>query len=201
LGYNDWEDAPEYDDLRNFPLKGRGYIDLVEVFRREKAIQLVCVKEKLGKYLVFSEEGEAAIERQSSTYKYTVEGEDPLGYSTHPHTKDLVNGTFHSAEEWLRASCTAQYPDGVVQISQLFDSRRCGDIVLSSAPGWDLMSQDHVASHGGLQREEMVVPVVLAGPGIAHKRIQYARTVDIFPTYLRFFGLPKFDGQMMDIFD
>jgi len=200
LGYNDWEHTPDYNDLRNFPLKGRGHIDLVEAFREEEAIRLVCVKEEPGRYLVFSGNGQATIERQSSTYKYTVEGEDPLGYSAHPHTKGLMDGAFHSANEWLRASCTAQYPDGVVQISQLFDSRRCGDIVLSSMPGWDLMKEGHIASHGGLEKEEMVVPVVLAGPGIAHKRMQYARTVDVFPTYLRFFGLPKIDGQTMDIF-
>ena len=200
LGYNDWEDVPDYDDLRNFPLKDRGRIDLVEAFRSEEAIRLVCVKEKPGKYLVFSGKGQATIEREYSAYKYTVEDEDPLGYSVHPHTKGLIDGAFHSADEWLRASCTAQYPDGVVQISQLFDSRRCGDIVLSSTPGWDLEHAGHIGSHGGLEREEMMVPAVLAGPGIAHKGIQCARTVDIFPTYLRFFGLPKIDGQTMDIF-
>jgi len=73
-----------------------------------------------------------------------------------------------------------------------------------AAPGWDLMNEGHIGSHGSLEREEMMVPAVLAGPGIIKKKLKYARTVDIFPTYLRFFGmnpaLLKIEGRTLDIF-
>ncbi|MFC1719446.1 hypothetical protein ACFL6S_37700, partial [Candidatus Poribacteria bacterium] len=64
--------------------------------------------------------------------------------------------------------------------------------------------EGHIASHGSLEREEMVVPMALAGPGIVPKRLKHVRTVDVFPTCLRFFFGPipplKIDGRELDIF-
>ncbi|HSG29288.1 MAG TPA: hypothetical protein VLA34_12465, partial [Candidatus Krumholzibacterium sp.] len=75
------------------------------------------------------------------------------------------------------------------------------DIVVSSEPGWDFMDQQHRASHGGLEKEELLVPFVLAGPGIREGEvIPQARTVDLYPAFLRFFGLPNIDGEVPDVF-
>jgi hypothetical protein len=104
----------------------------------------------------------------------------------------------------MEASWDSVYPDAILQVYQLFSSSRCGDIVVLAAPGWDLMDEDHIGSHGGLEREEMLTPAVLAGPGIARKSLKCIRTVDIFPTYLKFFGLNpellEIDGRTLDIF-
>ena len=73
--------------------------------------------------------------------------------------------------------------------------------MVSSAPGWDFMDQGHVATHGGLERNEMMVPCVVAGPGVKEgETIPGARTVDLYPMYLRHFGIPALDGEVPNVF-
>jgi arylsulfatase A-like enzyme len=108
---------------------------------------------------------------------------------------------FHDKDVWFEHSTGTDYPDAPFQISQIFDSERCGDIVASSAPGWDFMNQSHKATHGGLEKGEMMVPCVVAGPGVkVGEAIPRARTVDIYPMYLEFFGIPELDGQVPNVF-
>jgi hypothetical protein len=202
-----WEHEVSYDSLRNFPIKGGGKIDLIEELRNQKEINLLLTCRKWGEYLVHSSSGIGLIERDCDKYRYSViEGDDPLEYNTHPETAILMSdGKFHSSDEWLNASWSSKYVDAILQFSQIFNSERCGDIIVLAKPGYDLMDQAHIGSHGGPEREEMLVPAVLAGPGIVHKNLKYVRTVDVFPAYLKFFGINPspliIDGRIPDVFD
>ena len=65
----------------------------------------------------------------------------------------------------------------------MFQSKRTGDIVVTSKSGFDLRARyewpEHHSSHGALTRDQMMVPMmsnrILARDGPM-------RTVDIFPT-------------------
>jgi arylsulfatase A-like enzyme len=202
-----WKGPVCYEELRKFPIGRNREINLIEELLDKSGVGLVLCSEQSGRRLVLSSSGQSAIEIGFEGCKYSVvKGDDPLGYADVPDTAALMDGGFHSSDEWLRASCASTYPDAVVQITQLFKSHRCGDMVVLAAPGYDLMDEGHIGSHGSLEREEMLVPVVLAGPGIVNKRLEYARTVDVFPTYLEFFGIsaPIFrdyiDGRTLDVF-
>jgi hypothetical protein len=201
-----WEKEVSYDSIRRFPIGGNKRVDLVEALLAHEGVKLLLIAERWGRYLVFSSSGQSVIERlPGDRYRYSVvDGDDPLGYAGVSSTAALMDGEFHPGDEWLKASFASAHPDAVVQISQLFDSRRCGDVVVLATPGWDLMDEGHIGSHGSLEKEEMMTSAVLAGPGIVRRRLKYARTVDIFPTCLRFFGLNpaplKIDGRMLDIF-
>jgi hypothetical protein len=203
-----WEDKPSFEELGAFPLEGEGRVDLLELLRSEDAVKFVLAMERddpeLRTYRVFTESGDARIERDqfSRQLKYSVlSGPDPLGYSSIPETRDLMNGEFHDKDRWFTSTRDADYPDAPFQISQLFDADRCGDIVVSSTLGWDFMDQGHKASHGGLERDELMVPCVVAGPGIKEgATVPQGRTVDIFSIFLRFFGIPNLDGGVPDVF-
>lgn len=203
-----WEDKPSFEELQSFPVEGRGAVDLFEHLRGEPAVKLVLALEKDGEdqrsYRVLSGASEARIDRDEFTraLRYSVlRGPDPLGYAQHPASLALMDGAFHDKEVWFAATAATDYPDGVFQIAQLFDAERCGDIVVSSTPGWDFMDQQHRASHGGLERDELLVPCVVAGPGVrAGGTIPRARTVDIYPMFLEFFGLPDLDGGVPHVF-
>lgn len=201
-----WGKETSYESIRRFPVDRKRKIDLVEELLNAEAVGILLVAEKWGKYLIFSSSGQSMIERDFAGYRYSViHGDDPLRYADASGTAALMaDGEFHSGDEWLKASWAGAYPDAMVQICQLFDSPRCGDIVVLAKPGWDLMDEGHIGSHGSMEREEMMVPMALAGPGIVPKKLEYARTVDIFPTCLRFFGLNPvpldIDGQTLDIF-
>lgn len=202
-----WEGPVCYEELRKFPIDRNRKINLIEELLDKNGVGLLICSEQSGRNLVFSSSGQSAIEIDFEGYKYSVvKGDDPLGYADVPDAAALMDGGFHSSDEWLRASYASAYPDAIVQITQLFKSHRCGDIVVLGAPGYDLMDEGHIGSHGSLEREEILVPVVLAGPGIVKKRVEYARTVDVFPTYLEFFGInpapfkDDIDGRTLDVF-
>lgn len=80
------------------------------------------------------------------------------------------------------------YPDAPVQLLQIFSSKRCGDIVLSAKKVCDLRKKfewpEHKSSHGSLHKEHMVVPLLINQKIQEHK----IRTVDIFPSILKFMG-------------
>jgi len=199
-----WQKPVNYERIRKFPV-GDKRIDLVGELLAQESVKLLLIAEKWGKYRLFASSGQSVIERRFAGYRYSVEGEDPLGYTENHDTEALMaDGEFHSGNDWLKASWTSAYPDALVAIPQLFDSHRCGDIVVLATPGCDLLDEGHIGSHGSLELEEMMTPAVLAGPGISKKELKYARTVDIFPTYLEFFGLNpaplKIDGRTLDIF-
>ena len=206
-----WERGVSYASMRRFPISGDKKIDMIEALLDQEGIDVLLVAEKWGRYLVLSSEGQGVIERRRAPnglemYRYSVQGEDPLRYTHDPATDALMaDGAFYSGYDWFRASYRGPQPDSLVQICQLFDSPRTGDIVVLSKPGWDLMDQGHLGSHGAIAREEMLVPVAFAGPGIVKRELSCARTVDVFPTYLEFFGLNpaplrKIDGRTLDIF-
>ena len=122
-------------------------------------------------------------------YRYRVRsGTDPLGYASNPPAAALMDGGHHEAEAWLRATLDTPRPDVVVQLIELNDSPRSGDVTLFAADGWDFSKSD-CGGHGGLLRHEIVVPWVWAGPGLPAKaRIRGARTVDLMPTMLHLIG-------------
>jgi len=86
------------------------------------------------------------------------------------------------------------------RILAYFRSPRAGDMIVFAAPGWDF-GGTHKGGHGGIRAEEdMHVPLLLAGPGVPHTRVDVARTVDLAPTLLQLLGKPvpkDYDGQSL----
>ena len=116
----------------------------------------------------------------SLRFSYEFIGTDPLGYGI--HYKNL------SSRETLRKTYDSPYPDGIVQLWQIFKSERTGDLVLSAESGYDLRARyeipEHHATHGALIAEHLHIPLATNYP-IAE---QYIRSVDIFPTVLTLCG-------------
>ena len=167
---------------------------LTERFVEEEGVDLVLTQALDGEVVVRSRRGEARIRPQGSngtaTLSYTVKGNDPFGYGPLPRTLTL--------SQVLELTYGTDYPDGIVQVMQLFRSRRTGDIVLSAAPGHDLRLRhevpEHKGSHGSLHKDHMLIPFVSnapIGPGPV-------RSADVFPTLLDMAGLPiplQIDGR------
>ncbi len=109
-------------------------------------------------------------------FSYEFAGTDPLGYGA--LYKNL------SSREALRETYDSSYPDGIVQLWQIFNSERTGDLILSAESGYDLRARyevpQHHATHGALIAEHMHIPLATNYP-IAEQCI---RSVDVFPTVL-----------------
>ena len=116
----------------------------------------------------------------SLCFSYQFTGIDPLGYGV--YYKNL------SSREALRETYNSPHPDGIVQLWQIFNSERTGDLVLSAESGYDLRARyeipEHHATHGALIAEHLHIPLATNYP-IAEP---YIRSVDVFPTVLSLCG-------------
>ena len=134
--------------------------------------------------------GRAIVSSAHNVVSYHRDDGDPLGIG-----RDISSVDRTAA--WDATSDT-NYPDSLVQIAALARADRCGDLVLSAAPGWDFRERyepiPHVSSHGALHREHMHVPLLLDAPPARRPR----RTTDIFASALTSLGISmprSLDGE------
>jgi len=112
----------------------------------------------------------AYVSSKGGRYRYEASSGDPL------HLQEF-SGRWLGEDAWHAATLETPYPDSVVQIAQIFRSRRCGDVVVTAACGYDLRTleiPEHRASHGSLRREHMLVPVLCSSP------LKVRRTTEIY---------------------
>ncbi|MBN1765996.1 MAG: alkaline phosphatase family protein [Sedimentisphaerales bacterium] len=164
--------------------------------------QGIIVQNHAGKALI-ERNGNPASNLDQKEYRYRViDGTDPLGYDTHLRASGLTPGDYHNAQAWLEATVNSRFPDLPMQMMEMFDSRRTGDIVIFAAPGW-IYNPDSIAGHGSVTPTDMLVPMVFAGPDIKPgSTLETARTIDIAPTIIEMIDAEKlkfyhFDGQSL----
>lgn len=213
-GRKDWTGRPDYCDLRSYaglPQRGaeeREPVDLVRALVELSAIENVYVADReAGQFHVFSKGGHSVITVRDpisvawmAEYSYHVEeGEDPLGFQSHPDTKGMVGaGEFFDGNEWAAATRETGYPDAIVQICQLLTCQNAGDLIADAAPGFEPWNEGQAGLHGALRREHLVVPLLVSSNALDSEKAQallgssrMPRTVDIYPTMLRLLGVDE----------
>ncbi|MCB1214198.1 MAG: alkaline phosphatase family protein, partial [Deltaproteobacteria bacterium] len=203
MGEN-WKKAPSYEEIRNFPIKGKGRLNLVEVFSKNPNISLVLAKGKGFSVELHSKEGESRILRKRKNgefyYRYQlIKGKDPLAYDQVPKIKSWMDqAKYLDQETWLQETADLDYPDSVVAIASIFDDGRAGDLILNSAPHQQF-KKPFVYGHGSLVRSDRIVPLFFYGPDIKPGIYPHARLIDVAPTILAIFGrssLGPIDGTL-----
>ena len=211
LNKGEWSDVVTLDDLRSFPTTGGKRIDLVDALITNDAVEFALVPEPPDRvHILAGGNRHGVVTRRSFNgvdyLSYATPGGagDPLRYTEQTAVAPWVNdGHFHAADEWALATRDSLYPDAPLQLTQLFDGDRAGDLVVTAKPGWHFKPREYVSSHGGLGRDDMRVPLVISGPGMTGgTEIPFARTADVYPTLRRVFGLPvntaRMDGRPLD---
>jgi len=161
--------------------------NLVESFVERPEVDIVAGLDENGHARVKSINGEATTWLDSEgLVNYKKIKEDPFNYNGMPKKMSLDEALIHSYN--------TEYPDALLQIIQLLESSRTGDLVLSAAHGYDLRARhenpEHRSSHGALFRDHMIVPFVIN----AKLEKEFIRTVDIFPTVLNCLNQPVPDN-------
>ena len=196
--------AEESDNggIRSKPQKGWGERLSFEQLNRMGVIQSLLEIEGLAFVAGQSEEGAIIVQNKTGvgkitcedkTFSYQFQGCDPLGYGVYYQNLSYRDALLHTYE--------SEYPDGLVQLWQIFQGDRTGDLVLSAHPGYDLRARyeypGHHATHGALNAEQMFVPLAINLP----IETEFIRTVDLFPTVLSQFGRTvgpsQIDGQIL----
>ena len=201
-----WNDRPTLQQILGFPAAmGLPAGDDMPARLLSPAIDLVAIRAGPNEVRVHGHDGSATIRRRpvaqgETVYEYEVlSGDDPLGYGDDGRLHDWL-ATAHTSREWLAATAELRHPDVVPQLVEAFDDPRSGDLILFAATGWDFSRELYLGGHGGIERDEMIVPLWLAGPGIrAGAEVPAARLVDLVPTLLELAGKqpeggPGFDG-------
>lgn len=180
---HNWSQKPSLQDLENYKVR-KGRVNIIDLVRRLLPIQHVFLSENKTTFHVFSHDGHGIIKKKGQKYySYEIVGDtDPLGYDPLVKEGKIAYREWTDDKEWLAATCEAEFPDAPVQIAQIFESNRSGDLVINSRMGWDLMPETppHRGSHGGLHSAEMKVPLLVASP---HQQIESdkpLRTLDVF---------------------
>ena len=168
-------------------MSGMGVIDpLLEI----EGLDFIAGQNEDKSIIVKKKTGQGKITRKNEAFSYEFRGIDPLGYG-----RFFGNMSYREA---LTQTYDTEYPDGLVQLWQIFQGDRTGDLVLSAQPGYDLRARyeypEHHATHGALHAQQILVPLAINVP-IETENI---RTVDLFPTVLSYFGhtvdLSQIDG-------
>lgn len=145
---------------------------------QQDAVDFISYRaDQTGAFFIQNRQGKARIEVEGDRFSYHPITADPfsLGSVSVNGHREALEATFHS-----------EYPDALVQITDLFKSRRAGDIIVSAKNGYDLRDfweyPEHKGSHGSLHRENIHVPLICNQKGWA---AHAARTADLFPTLLK----------------
>ncbi len=184
---HDWRHKPRLEDLENYKIR-KGRVNIIDLISHLLPVQHVFVAEDKTTFHVYSSEGHGVIrKRDPNEYSYNlIEGKDPLGYASIVEDGKIAYGERLDDREWLSATSEAEFPDAPVQISQIFESPRSGDLIINSRMGWDLMSESppHRGTHGGLHAAEMRVPLLVANSSFEVKPDQPLRTLDVLDILL-----------------
>jgi len=190
-----WAVRPDPADLRAWPVRTpeRRTVDLLDALAGHQAVDAVAYRAGRGRARVRTAAGEVEFARTDDTtgaISYRVlSGRDPLGWAGRV-PRPLLAGEPADGRTWLKATCRTDMPDLPEQILTYFRSRRAGDIAVFAAPGWDFENTNR-AGHGGLRADDdMCVPLLIAGPGVPHGRLETVRAVDLVPTLLDLLGRP-----------
>ncbi|HXG30689.1 MAG TPA: alkaline phosphatase family protein [Thermodesulfobacteriota bacterium] len=160
---------------------------IIDRLLQRPEVDIVAGLDEGGRVRIKSERGEALTWLENGKHiRYERVYGDPFGYNGIPDKMDR--------EEALKYSFYTDYPDALLQLIQILESPRSGDIVVSAKQGFDLRARhekpEHRSSHGALFREHILVPLCIS----TRINKELVRTVDIYPTILRLLDRPIPDG-------
>ncbi len=193
-----WDKAPSHEELTRYP-SPKGPQDLLQTFAAHPAIEFVISKQGPRRFEVRTGQGRALITATASktpSLRYQVlKGPDPLGYDQHPELQQLIAQGAQPPRVWMEASAQTDYPHAVPRIASLMH-QGAGDLVLTSAKGWDLAPDfelfvsEYRGGHGGIRAAQLLTPYLVFGPGMTPKRVEIATSEDLGATLHKLLGAP-----------
>ncbi len=197
-----WMERPTADDIRHYPTAKGGEVDLPAAIITQECVEAVAYREGPQAVRMVFKTGEVEFRRTGGPGGpiscQVIRGEDPLCYKSKV-PGEMLSGKSIEQRRWLEATIDTIYPDLPVGIMAYFDGRMAADVVAFSPPGWDLDGW-WMSGHGGIRDVEMLVPMMITGPGIPKGTVKAARIVDLMPTILNALGKPvppNLDGVLL----
>lgn len=200
--------------LANYHVGGTDINVIERLLEYSPGIGLIFTNPEENIFNIYSHQGQSRITEHLKNgrkeFQYTIiDGQDPLDYSKNPEVKKYIdNQSWLSDLEWLKLTYREHYPDALRRISYSFENKNSATLHLVAADGWDftpyyVAKNVLVGSHGSLNSQQSLVPIMFYGPGVKKTEMPYARTVDVLPTILKYFGVLSgdIDGKPLPIFE
>lgn len=184
-GAEGWKEIPDLYRLRHYPAK-KGPIDLIAALVKKEGVDWIAVRDDFDRVRVYSAAGEGVITQltigNEKFYSYLYKRTDPLGLAGDSQLKELMDGRPYPLETWLNKTTAP------IELSHLFGDPRAGDILVAAEGAYGFR-RSKAGTHGSLTDDDMRIPLWIAGPGIPKGAAGQARSVDLYPTILGWFGL------------
>ena len=200
VGYEAWPKRPSAEDLAGYPMPD-GAVDLPAELAAQEAVDAVAHAGGPDRVRLVFAHGEVEFHQpdgRGGPISYRAIRGDPLGWDG-AVPPELLDGHPHPIRQWLAATIETDFPGLPAGLIAYFRARRAGDLAVFAAEGWDFGTHLR-AGHGGLRADEMLTPLLLAGPGVPVGRLDAAQAVDVMPTLLTLLGaeIPDdLDGQSL----
>ncbi|MHA1785510.1 MAG: alkaline phosphatase family protein [Candidatus Helarchaeota archaeon] len=183
---NDWNDLTA-KDLMNY---GEKKLDLLKFVLDLPGVKYIAYKgEKTSKnentIMVQGKKGVGKITQDGELTKYEFDGEDPLEYDLDENSRTLIDGNFHSIDEWLEHTFGTENIIVVDQLSRILTLDNSADII-AVTDGKTVYH--HLHSHDLPTPECMRVPILIHHPNIKRKDLGLLKITeihDIILNYLR----------------
>ena len=194
---NDWRQRATLDKLASY---GTNKVNLFDIILKLDGVQQIfyrdeeCRKDK-GTIHLKGHDGEGIIEYKKGKTKYSFEKKDIFEYEKDSIANKLLDGKFHSIDEWLEHTYHINNPIIIDQLPRLLntDKQRSADIIAVT----DAKTvYHHLYSHDVCLKRSMTVPLLIAGKGLEKKEIPFAKISDITPTILKLLG-EKIDPKII----
>ena len=170
---NRWDHPYSYEDFQEDQRFSRNLL-------AQNSIQFVLSRDREGLIHIQSKKGEGILRKENSNVTYEYNAHDPIGLE--------FEGT-ESVDKSLELSYNHEFPDIYLQVSQIFDSPRCGDLILVARKNYDLRKNyefpRHKTTHGGLYKQQMKIPILIN----YRSQTKFVRSVDLYSTIIDKLGI------------
>lgn len=190
---DDWKVKQRKKQLENY-----SGLNIIDYLSKASGVGLIAYQVDESTVEIRNGQAIAQIEKLGELYKYKLLAKDPLGY------EDVVYDEYFSKDILLNKTINSNYPDAIFRLFELVINEKSGDIVICSAPNYDLAKNyelfvgNYKGGHGALRRELLNVPYILFGRNIPSVKIPFARSEDIGATIgnlLNFAPAYNLDGR------
>jgi len=202
-----WKIHPTLDELKHFtPTLADSEINLIETMFEIEGVKFVYFRAEGNtpekgtiQIRMKDEKGSihnAQVDYLKETTKYTFEDIDVYRYSEDPRASKIMDGKYHTIDEWLEHTYHVDFPMMPDQLVRYFINPRSCDIMVSTEGAvcynyeHGETKNDHLYSHDIGLRDSMYVPLIIGGGVgiITPKKLKYCKTTDIVPTLVKLLG-------------
>lgn len=201
-----WKDRPLIEELKNYiPTVGGEPINLIDMMFEIEGVKFVYFRDdnntpEKGIINILKKENnkilKCYVEYLGDTTRYTTDSADIYNYSKDSLASKMIDGKFHTIDEWLAHTHHLDFPMLPDQIMRYFKNPRSCDILVSTLSD---VSYNHfhgknknltqLHNHDIGLKCSMYVPLIIGGSEIVPvKKLEYCKTTDIVPTLLYYLG-------------